>query len=92
MGWHRTGTTQEANMPARSETAQSPSWSRDVCVQVCAQVRVLTGVCTHRCVLTGVCTHRYVFTGVCAQGCTLRCMITGVCSQVCVLRDVHSDV
>ena len=82
MGWHRTGTTQEANMPARSETAQSPSWSRDVCVQVCAQV----------CVLTGVCTHRYVFTGVCAQGCTLRCMITGVCSQVGVLRDVHADV
>ena len=51
MGWHRSGTVQELNTPARREQAQSPRG---------AAMHVL------RCVHTGVCS-RGVHSGVCAQ-------------------------
>ena len=79
MGWHRSGTVQELNTPARREQAQSPRG---------AAMRVL------RCVHTGVCS-RGVHSGVCAQVCSQVCVLrygsqgrahrgvhSGVCAQV----------
>lgn len=90
MGWHRTGTIQEPNTPARSKKAQSPPWRGDVCTQVCAQRGVHSGVCACRCMITGVCAHRGVHSGVCsgvsAKVCAHRCVLTGVCTQGYVLR------